>query len=71
MRKLPEIEDLTVELMNVNNLSESRKRLELIALIKDYFGEHDARIVLSIALYFKHPSQFNWLQKVLKKELEE
>ncbi len=70
MRKLPDIENLIVELVSPHDEGESRKRMELIALIEDYFGEHDTRLILAIALYFKRPSQLSWLRKVIEKELQ-
>ena len=71
MRELPDMESLIVELLCVGSQKATKERHELIELIEDYFGDHDARLVLSIALFFKRPEKFHWLRKVVKEKLKE
>lgn len=44
---------------------------KLIHLIFKYFGEHDAELVLQIALFFKYPGCYQWVGKTAIKRLEE
>jgi len=68
---LPDIEDLIVELTSTStsNRKEKEKRRKLVREIEEYFGEHDARIVLAIALYFRRPSKHFYLYKDLMEVL--
>ncbi len=70
--KLPDKDLLLNEIVPTYKGDKSSfQRQEIINLIEDYFGEHDAHIILAIALYFKRPQKFSWLYPHLKKALEE
>ena len=65
-----DIEDVIVHLIQVGRKSVKKGRMELIDLIEDYFGKDDALLVLMIALYFKNPGKFGWLEKEIRNAME-
>ncbi len=68
--KLPDTETLLIELISVKGKN-TANRQKLASLIEEYFGEHDAHLVLAIALFFKRPGQYSWLYTRIKEALEE
>ncbi len=70
--KLPDTETLLIELIPSRITGKSiTDRQELISLIEEYFGEHDAYLIFAIALYFKRPEKYSWLYPKIKEALEE
>ncbi len=70
--KLPDQKTLLIELIPSYRKSESTaNRQKLISLIEEYFGEHDAHLILAIALYFKRPGCYQWLGRKVIEKLEE
>ncbi len=52
-------------------ITESYRRIRLLHLIEEYFGEEDARLVLEIAAYFKYPNKYRELYEEIVKKLKE
>jgi len=53
-----DLETLARELGIEGKAERNNLKRELIKQIIDYFGKEDARLVLSIALYFKYPATY-------------
>lgn len=47
-----------------------KRRRELLELLKEYFGDYDATLILNVCLLFKKPGKYSFLERRIRKAME-